>query len=128
MSFVRGAMCAVLCVAFLLLGGCAPATPVGKWNGVMDVKGVQLAATIEFKADGTLAQTTKSPLGEMSATGTYKVDGDKLALHVNTLQLGSVQIPVPAQVADQNATFKIEGDKMTFTRDGKDVPFTRVKE
>ena len=124
---VRGMLLIVCASLALFLFGCAKPTPVGKWSGNYQVMNMSLATTLEFKTDGTMTQTTKTPVGETSGVGTYRVEDDKLALHLTKITLASREIPVPAKMSDQSAAFKLEGDKLTLTRDGKAMEFTRVK-
>jgi hypothetical protein len=128
MSGMRFVGCTIIGFVFFLLCGCSGPTIVGKWNGQMDIQGVSLTTQLDFKEGGAFHQTSRLPIGEMSATGNYKIDGEKLNMHITSLNLGKSQLPVPDSAATQNATFKIDGEKMMIMRDGKSMEFNRVKE
>jgi hypothetical protein len=115
-------------LALLTLAGCSKPGIAGKWNGTADVAGQKLSSTMEFKPDGTVTQDSKTPLGEVNATGTYQTSGENLTIHVDKITAMGKTVDAPPQMKDQTATFKVEGDTLSMTRNGQTVNFTRVKE
>jgi hypothetical protein len=115
----------------LLLAGCAPSV-VGKWEGSM----AGTNGSLEFKPDGKFEQNFTVPMlpmvGTLSATGTYKVEGDKLSTKTADVMAGgkSIKALMPPQLSkqlDQNVTFKVEGDKLTLDSGKGTATLTRVK-
>lgn len=119
----------------LLLAGCAPSL-VGKWEGNMlgeNPMGMSANGSMEFKKDGNFEQQITTPMGALTATGTYKAEGDKLSMKTNDVMAGgkSIKAMLPPQLSkqlDQNITYKIEGDKMTMDTGKGKATLTRVKQ
>lgn len=116
--------------------GCAKPTVVGKWQGTVPIpgQGTAVPATVDYKADGTMEQVMTTPVGPITVTGTYKVDGDTLTTTGKDIKLNGNALPpmlaarVPASAMTNSATFKLDGDNLNMSSGGKDIAFTRVKE
>lgn len=103
---------ALLAVPALVVSiGCAKPTPVGKWTGPVTGLG---QSTLEFSADNKVTVNGNiMMIGAVTATGTYTLDGEKIAMKFTDLQSGgkSVMAMIPANMRgalDQNDTWKIE--------------------
>lgn len=114
----------------LLLTGCAPSV-VGKWEGNI----ASANSSLEFKQDGKFEQQTSAPIvGTISATGTYKVEGDKVDFKTDDITAGGKSIKgmlppqLTQQLMNQSATFKIEGDKLTLNTGKGSATLTRAKQ
>ena len=79
----------------------------GVWNFDM---GGGFMATVEYKDDGSLIQK----MGDLTMTGTYKVQGDKLTTTV------SGQITVFTIVSGDDATMTVKRDK-----DGRTIVYKK---
>jgi len=132
----------LLVALLLLLAGCSRPSVVGKWSGNLDLAKLMpvgpntlpvgmspnIALTMEFKPDNTLTQVAKAPFGDVPITGTYKVDGDRIEMHLEKATMMGRTMNLPSPQQPQSSTFKVEGDTLTITRNGQPVTFTRVKE
>ncbi len=95
----------VVLIAGLVLAGCGGGNKlVGKWQGT--------GITFEFAADGKM---TAGVMG-MSASGTYKVEGNKLTM--SGLVPGMPEVP---------QTFTVSGDTLTIGEGAKPMVLTRMK-
>jgi hypothetical protein len=133
-SLLRAAAAALLVPAIVLTVGCAKKTVVGKWKGTIEAPMAgSVTATIEYKEDGTMTQSATTAMGQINVTGTYKVEGENIALTVTDLTSGGRSVmamlpPAAKSSLNSTSTFKLEGDQLTLTSKGKNQTFTRVKE
>jgi hypothetical protein len=114
----------------LLAAGCTQSRAIGKWNGAGKTPYQKVSTSLEFKPDGTLIQATNTPAGTVSATGTYKMNGDTVNLHVSkvttTFPSGGSIIGQMSQ--DRVATVNVQGDTLSLTQNGHTAQYTRSKE
>jgi len=111
-------------VLFALAAGAAADDTIdaGKLLGKWEPKGAKKDAKIvlEFAKGGKLVVTSPGPERESRLEGTYKLDGNKLTLH---LKVGD------QEVKDTVTVTKLTDDEMEGESDGKKgkQSFTRVK-
>ena len=114
----------LLVPALVLSLGCKAPTPVGKWSGSFN----NIPATFEFKEGGTMA-VSASVMGQTATlSGTWSTSGDQLTTNLTTANPAMILTLIPANKRQATSTFKIEGDTLTMTSDGKAQPLNRVKE
>lgn len=91
---------------------------LGKWEPKDAKKDVKIV--LEFAKDGKLVVTSPGPEKESRLEGTYKLDGNKLTLH---LKVGD------QEVKDTVTITRLTDDEMEGESDGKKgkQAFTRVK-
>lgn len=120
-----GALAATLIIPAVVLSvGCKKTTPVGKWSGNFN----NIPATFEFKEGGQMSVTATAPVvGQVSLSGTWSVDGDKLTYNLTSGNPPIIMTMVGAKVRQSTGAFKIEGDTLTLNSDGTGLPLTRVK-
>jgi hypothetical protein len=125
----RAALAAMIIPAALIGVGCAKKTVVGKWTGTMD----NMPMTMEFKEDKSFTQgMTVAMAGAIEVTGTWSVDGEKLAFTATDVKAGgrSVMAMVPANMKSklsQNVTFKLESGNLILIGNGQSATLTPVK-
>jgi hypothetical protein len=123
---------AMLLTTLLLIAGCSRPQVAGKWTGsVAQTSGPNISSTIEFKPDGTVTKAIKTPAGEVSASGTYTMAGDKLTLRVSkvttTTSAGSVT-GVMSQPPAEVSAVSVQGDTLSLSQNGRTTRFTRARE
>jgi uncharacterized protein (TIGR03066 family) len=93
---------------------------VGKWEVTKADKGsIPPGAVIEFTRDGKMKIAAKKEDMEVSFDGTYKLDGNKVAM---TMKLGEKERTNTITIQKLSDTeMSVEGD------DGKKVEFTKKK-
>lgn len=110
-------------------------TIVGKWQGTVTQPGGSMNSTFEFTPDGKETISGQANAGGMtmniSAGGTYKVDGANLTQTLTTMTMGNRTMPIPAtQVRPQSSPFTLDGDHLTLTNPAgkQSLTLTRIKE
>ena len=73
-----------------------------------------LAATVEYKADGTETMTSSYMGQNVNVQGTYKYEDDTLSQTITGITAAGRNIPVPG-AKSQDATVKLDGDTLTLT-------------
>jgi len=119
----RAALAACVIPAVVLTVGCKKPGLEGKWTGSVS----NMQSTLEFQGGGTFKQTSTAPVvGSVEATGTYKIEGEKVNITVSDAKAGgkSVIAMLPPQMKQQSVTFKVDGDSLTLNG----ATLTRVKE
>ncbi|MCX6369055.1 MAG: hypothetical protein NTX57_20440 [Armatimonadetes bacterium] len=108
--------------ALILTVGCKKPTPVGKWSGNYN----NIPATFEFKDGGQMTVSATAPVvGQVTLSGTWAVEGDKLSTNLTTGNPPAILTMIPADKRKASETFKLEGETLTI---GQGQPMTRVKE
>ena len=86
-------------------------------------------ASIAFNEDGTVTGSS----GCNSFGGEYKVDGDQITFNGLASTLMACEEPLMTQegtvfkVLDGTASYKVDGDTLTITKDGTALVFTAAK-
>jgi|GEM_PF-6390961 uncharacterized protein (TIGR03066 family) len=129
---VRATVLVLVILLLMALTGCAPSL-VGKWSGSQSTnvlgREISMSFVMDFQKDGKLNQTITTPMGNMTAKGTYKAEGEKITYNVDSAQLGNRTVNLPNNLKSKSGTFKIEGDNLTLTEgNGNSVTLQRVKE
>ena len=129
----RPASLLALALAASVLAGCAPKpTLVGKWQGVVTQPSGSINTIMEFTPDGKETIAGKASAGGMTAditaSGTYTVDGANLTQTLTTMMLRGRTMPIPPHQAN-HGPFTLDGDHLTLTNPGSNqsLTLTRVK-
>ena len=122
-----------LALTAFAVAGCAPKpTIVGKWQGTMTQPSGSINTVMEFTPDGKETITGKATAAgvtvDITAAGTYTVDGTNLTQTLTTMTAHGQTMPIPAH-PPQPAPFTLDGDHLTLTNPGSNQPLTltRVK-
>lgn len=123
---------ALFLLAALAAPGCAHKnTLVGRWQGTPP--GGATDSTFEFTQGGREAITSRTTSAggavDITAAGTYKVDGANLTQTLTTMTLRGHPMVIPPHPA-RPAPFTLGGDRLTLTNPGTGEPLTltRVRE
>ena len=127
----------ILALSALALAGCGHKdTIVGKWQGTVTQANGTMNSTYEFTPDGKETINGQANAGgtavNISASGTYAVDGTNLTQTLTTMTLsspmGNRTMPIPAS-AHPASPFTLDGDHLTLSDPSGKQPLTltRVK-
>jgi hypothetical protein len=134
-------------IPFVVLGlalvACSKPGLVGKWKG--NAADGKTNDTTEFLPDGKFVSQVHLEQGamklDMSASGTYTAEGEKISLTMTDIKIDESKLPAEVKAflpqikqgidgqkgKKMDGTFKIEGDKLTITGSNMNGSYTRVK-
>ena len=117
--------------AVLLLSGCASSPIVGKWQG--NIRNIPLI--MDFKSDKTFTQTANTPIGTVTANGTYTLEKDQLSLTPTGVTAPGLPAQFLAQAKQQmgkaqtvTSAFTNNNDTLSWTKGSLTITMTRMKE
>lgn len=118
-------------LAWALVGCQSGPSVVGKWNS--NIGG--LAAQFEFTSDGKMKQTANAMNLEITASGTYVVQGETLKITVQDVTIPNAPKALMDMAksqaklgTEQSGTIKFtDNDNFTLTVAGANQTFSRIK-
>lgn len=119
-------VCRIICLA-LVATGCAKPSLVGEWRGQQTRNGLTGMAHLSLKDDAKFSMTVSvvssdnmPGLSRQVTSGTYKANGDTLALTVKRMSLDGVPIEVPPGNTTTKVHYRIKGNTLTLDLGRKD--------
>ena len=124
-------ICSVIAVVATLgvsLVGCAKPSPVGKWKG--SIAGMT-GSTIDLTADQKIKISTTA-MGPVTATGGYKVDGEKLNYEISSVTMNGAEVigQLPPNIKSnlkQNLTWSLKDGNLELNGPNGPTTLTPIK-